>query len=51
MARELKPCGTIAAYQRHLKHSEQACPACLQAVRDRDAQQKQARQDQATTAP
>jgi len=27
----LKPCGTTAAYRRHLRNDEPACPACLQA--------------------
>lgn len=31
MARELKPCGTPAAYRRHLRHGEAACQACLDA--------------------
>ena len=34
MARELKPCGTVAAYQRHLSRGEDACPACAAARRD-----------------
>lgn len=28
MARELRPCGTEAAYQRHLRHGEEPCEAC-----------------------
>lgn len=28
MPRDLKPCGTDAAYRRHLKHGEEACEAC-----------------------
>lgn len=31
MPRRLKPCGTLAAYQRHLKDGEPACEACLAA--------------------
>jgi hypothetical protein len=30
--RELAPCGTTAAYQRHWKKGEKACEACLQAA-------------------
>lgn len=32
MARELKPCGTPAAYRRHLRKGEPACAECLAAV-------------------
>ena len=32
MARELKPCGTSAAYRRHLRKGEEACAACKAAV-------------------
>jgi len=28
MDRELKPCGTSAAYRRHLRHGETPCDAC-----------------------
>lgn len=28
MSRELKPCGTPAAYRRHLRHDEEPCEAC-----------------------
>lgn len=30
----LKPCGTVAAYKRHLYRKEIACDACLKAQRD-----------------
>jgi transposase-like protein len=30
----LKPCGTHAAYARHIRRGEKACEACLQAERD-----------------
>jgi hypothetical protein len=33
MARPLKPCGTRAAYQRHLKNREVPCQACTEANR------------------
>mgnify|MGYP003594003413 CR=1 FL=1 len=29
----LKPCGTPAAYKRHLNHGELPCDACLESVR------------------
>jgi len=31
VARELKPCGTPAAYRRHLRYGQDACQACLDA--------------------
>lgn len=31
----LKPCGSWAAYVRHIRHGEKACEACLEANRDR----------------
>jgi hypothetical protein len=31
----LKPCGTPAAYRRHLRHREEPCDACRQAELDR----------------
>lgn len=34
MPRELQPCGTPAAYRRHLRHGEDPCAACEQASRD-----------------
>ena len=47
MTRELQPCGTWAAYKRHLRSGEKACPACLQAARnqknDRLAARREAR--------
>lgn len=33
-ARELKPCGTHAAYRRHIAHGEDPCEACLEAERE-----------------
>lgn len=41
MGRELKPCGTSAAYRRHLRNGEPACAACKRAV----AEQKMDRLD------
>lgn len=34
MARELKPCGTPAAYNRHRAHGEEACEDCKRAMAD-----------------
>ena len=31
--RELAPCGTPAAYRRHLRHGDPPCAICLQAER------------------
>jgi hypothetical protein len=33
MARELRPCGTPAAYRRHVYHGEVPCKACADADR------------------
>lgn len=41
MPRDLKPCGTSAAYRRHLRKGEEACAECLAAV----AAEKQERLD------
>lgn len=34
MSRELKPCGTLAAYKRHQRRGEVPCYACLDARND-----------------
>ena len=34
MARELQPCGTVAAARRHQRAGEALCEACAQAIRD-----------------
>jgi hypothetical protein len=34
--RPWQPCGTRAAYRRHLRHGEQPCRACLAAEREGD---------------
>ncbi len=34
MPRELQPCGTPAAYQRHYKRGEEPCGACREAKAD-----------------
>lgn len=48
MARELQPCGTWAAYQRHKRKGEDPCAKCLVAARDQKNQRKTvARQEQA----
>jgi hypothetical protein len=33
MPRVLKPCGTVAAYQRHVNHGEKPCQSCRDAKR------------------
>lgn len=38
----LKPCGTRAAYARHLRHGEPACEDCLAANRARTAEVRRA---------
>ena len=35
MSRELQPCGTRAAYQRHIRSGEEPCEACREANRTR----------------
>lgn len=35
MARQLKPCGTYAAYARHLRNGEKPCGPCAEANRER----------------
>lgn len=40
MARELSPCGTPAAYSRHLSAGEEPCEACRAANAHRVAQQR-----------
>ena len=37
MTRELKPCGTWAAYQRHLRNQETPCTECAETCRRRSA--------------
>lgn len=32
MPRQLRPCGTVAAYRRHRNHGETPCEACRAAV-------------------
>ncbi|WP_156316592.1 hypothetical protein [Leucobacter japonicus] len=46
MAAPLKPCGTLAAYRRHLRNGESACAECLAAV----AADKQRRSDERRAA-
>jgi hypothetical protein len=38
MAQELQPCGTPAAYRRHLARGEPTCEACCAAMADRQRQ-------------
>ncbi|MFC9085315.1 hypothetical protein [Nocardiopsis dassonvillei] len=39
-SRQLKPCGTFAAYLRHLRHREVPCETCREAVRVAAAEQR-----------
>jgi hypothetical protein len=36
MERTLKPCGTPAAYRRHLRHGEKPCDECREAENSRN---------------
>lgn len=45
MPRPLKPCGTLAAYRRHLRHGEAACEECLAAVAADKASKREAARD------
>ena len=50
----LKPCGTPAAYRRHIRHSEPICEPCRQAEarRGRDYRRRRAtRASRPTSAP
>jgi len=42
VARKLQPCGTFAAYRRHLRAKETPCDACRQAARDQKNDRKNA---------
>lgn len=44
---QVEPCGTTAAYKRHLRHKEKACEPCLLAVRIAEDGQRQARAQKA----
>lgn len=50
MARELKPCGTPAAYNRHLAHGEEACEDCKRAMADYRAAKRGTPKSQETMA-
>ena len=50
MARELKPCGTYAAYRRHLRNDEAPCEECRQAARDQKNVRKDAARQEAADA-
>jgi hypothetical protein len=40
--RELQPCGTRSAYQRHLAHGEEPCQDCAYAAREYNRNRKRA---------
>lgn len=50
MARELKPCGTPAAYNRHLAHGEEACEDCKRAMAEYRAAKRGKPKSQETMA-
>ncbi len=45
MRRPVQPCGTQAAYQRHVRGGETACDACLAAERRRKRHARKPRAD------
>lgn len=47
MTRALKPCGTYAAYRRHLRAKESPCEECRQAARDQKNSRKAAERQEA----
>lgn len=49
MTRELKPCGTTAAYRRHLRNGEDPCGVCLDA-NARGKQDSKSRSQEARSA-
>jgi hypothetical protein len=40
---DVKPCGTTAAYRRHVRHGEAPCESCLQAERRKYEDYRKAR--------
>ena len=52
MGKAPSPCGTPAAYRRHLRHKESPCAACKKAKRGEARQQRdEARKTEVTTIP
>lgn len=52
MGKAPSPCGTPAAYRRHLRHKESPCAACRKAKRGEARQQRdEARKTEVTTIP
>ena len=52
MGKAPSPCGTPAAYRRHLRHKESPCAACRRAKRDEArGQRDEARKIEALTVP
>ena len=47
MTRALKPCGTYAAYRRHLRAKESPCEECRQAAREQKNSRKAAERQEA----
>lgn len=50
MGRALLPCGTFAAYRRHLRAKEAPCDPCRQAARDQKNNRKDAQRKEAAEA-
>ena len=51
MGRAPSPCGTPAAYRRHLRHKEDPCTACKKAKRDEAREQRDEAQPPLVAAP
>lgn len=49
--RELQPCGTNAAYNRHRYHGEETCPPCRRASADYERWRKYGRPQDGPPAP
>lgn len=50
MTSKLKPCGTAAAYRRHLRNDETPCDECKRAVREQEQARRAARRAEAVQA-
>ena len=47
MTSKLKPCGTVAAYRRHLRNGETPCDECKRAVREHEQARRAAKRAEA----
>ena len=50
MTSKLKPCGTAAAYRRHLRNDEAPCDECKRAVREQEQARRAAKRAEAVQA-